>query len=75
MSRAMNLNATETEVATACTSLGVATTSLEALVPTGTRVVCQSSEGAMALRTKLKSKLIAGSVKRSPRFIAASAMR
>jgi len=75
MSRAMNLNATETEVTDACTQHGVTTTAVEALLPAGTRVVCQTSEGAAVLRKKLKSRLIEGSVTRSPRFVVASALR
>lgn len=75
MSRAMNLNATEAEVTDACIQHRVATTAVEALLPMGTRVVCQTSEGAAVLRKKLKSRLIEGSVKRSPRSIVASALR
>ncbi len=75
MSRALNVNATESEINAICVALGVSTTAMETLLPTGTRVVCQSSEGALALRKKLKTKLIDGAIKRSPRFIAPSAMR
>lgn len=75
MSRAMNLNATETEVVDTCAQHNVATTTVESLLPAGTRVVCQTSEGAAILRKKMKAKLIVGSVKRSPRFVVASAMR
>lgn len=75
MSRALNLNATEAEVKAACASAGVAITTMEPLLPAGTRVVCQNSEGAFALRGKMRTKLIEGAVVRSPRFIAPSAMR
>ena len=75
MSRAMNLNVTEAEVVDACTQHGVLTTAVEALLPMGTRVVCRTSEGAALLRKKLKTKIIDGTVKRSPRFVAASSLR
>lgn len=75
MSRALNVNATESEISAICLALGVNTTAMEMLLPSGTRVVCQSSEGALALRKKLKTKLIDGEIKRSPRFIAPSAVR
>ncbi len=75
MSRAMNLNATEAEVVDTCTQHKIVTTAVEALLPAGTRVVCQTSDGAAILRKKMKARLIEGSVKRSPRFIVASAHR
>lgn len=75
MSRALNIDATELEVNAICLALGVATTAMESLLPSGTRVVCQTSDGALALRKKLKTKLIDGTIKRSPRFVAPSAMR
>lgn len=74
-SRAINLNATETEVTDACKSLGVQVSAMENLLPSGTRVVTLNSEGALALRTKFKSKVIAGAVTRLPRFVVNSAMR
>lgn len=75
MSRAMNVNVSPEEVRDTCLQYHIATTAIEALLPAGTRVVCQTSEGADALRKRLKSRLIEGAVKRSPRFIAPSAMR
>jgi len=75
MSRAMNLTSTQDEVTAACRSLNIATTAIEALIPSGTRVVCKTSEGALALRNKLKSAVITGAVTRSPRFVAASSRR
>jgi len=74
MSRAMNVNATEAEVVSICATLKIATTAIELLLPSGIRVVCKTSEGALALRNKMKSKLIAGAVKRAPRSIALSVM-
>ncbi len=75
MSRALNVNATESEVSAICVTLGVSTTAMEMLIPSGTRVVCQTSEGALTLRKKLKGKIIDGAIVRSPRFIAPSAVR
>ena len=75
MSRAMNLNASVADVTAVCRTLNVATTAIEALIPEGTRVVCQTSEGAIALRAKMRTKVISGTVTRSPRFVAASSMR
>jgi len=65
----MNINASVAEVSAACTTLGVSTTAMEDLIPSGTRVVCQSAEGALALRGKFRTKIIEGSVTRSPRAI------
>ncbi|WP_380872274.1 hypothetical protein ACFB49_32180 [Sphingomonas sp. DBB INV C78] len=75
MSRAMNLTSTKAEVTAACQSLNIATTTIEALIPSGTRVVCQTSEGALALRKKMKSQIITGAVTREPRFVMASSRR
>lgn len=75
MSRALNVDATESEVSAACLTMGVDTTAIEVLIPSGTRVVCRNSEGALALRKKFKAKLIEGPITRSPRSIAPSAMR
>jgi len=69
MSRALNLNASVAEVSALCETLGISTTSIEALIPSGTRVVCQNSVGAATLRTKLKAKLIDGAIKRLPLIV------
>ena len=74
MSRAMNLSVTEAEVSAICTDLGISTTAIEALLPSGTRVVCRTSEGSLALRTKMRTKIIDGPVRRAPRSIAPSMM-
>ncbi len=68
----MNVNATQAEVAALCTTLGVLLTASEPLLPTGTRVVCQTSEGALKLRGKLKSKILQGEVTRVARSVRAS---
>lgn len=72
MSRALNLDVTEAEVSAVCLTMGVATTAMESLIPSGTRVVCRNSEGAMTLRKKFKTKLIEGPITRSPRSVTPS---
>jgi len=72
MSRAMNLHLPQSEVANICESLGIVTTSIETLVPSGTRVVCRTSEGGALLRKKLRTSMIEGSIKRMPRSIRAT---
>lgn len=70
MSRAINLNATEDAVRTACTSLSVQISAIEPLLSGGTRVVLSTSVGAEALRTKMKTKIMLGRVERSPFYMA-----
>lgn len=72
MSRAMNLNMPEGDVVRLCDELGIKTTSIEKLVPSGTRVVCRTGDGSAVLRKKVAGKLIEGSVVRMPRSIRSS---
>ena len=65
MSRAMNLKLSEAKVRDHCRTAGVEVSALEVLPGGGVRLVCASSQGAELLRTKLKSKLIAGEVQRT----------
>lgn len=69
MSRAMNLNMPQSEVARLCAELGIVITSIEALVPKGTRVVCRTGDESAVLRRKLTGKLIDGAVVRMPRSL------
>jgi|GEM_PF-1721357 len=69
MSRAMNVNLTESEVRRVCADMSIAITAIEALIPSGTRVVCQNAEGSLALWNKLRTKIIAGPVRRTPRSL------
>jgi hypothetical protein len=62
----------EKEVAQLCADLGIMTTSIETLVPRGTRVVCRTGDGSAVLRRKLSGKLIEGTVVRTPRSIRGS---
>lgn len=75
MSRALNLSVPEAEVAALCNELGIIMTSIEPLLPTGTRVVCRTKEGTLALQKKFRTKIIEGSIRRAPRSVNPSMMR
>jgi len=64
LSRVLHLRMAESEVRDQCQSKGVGVSALEKLPDGGVRLVCMSSEGADTMRTRLKSKLIAGDVRR-----------
>jgi hypothetical protein len=64
LSRVLNLRMAEAEVRDQCQSRGVGVSALEPLPDGGVRLVCMSTEGANTMRTRLKSKLIAGDVRR-----------
>ena len=64
MSRVLNLRMGEAEVRDQCNSKGVGVSALEKLPDGGVRLVCMSAEGATTMRTRLKSKIIAGDVRR-----------
>jgi hypothetical protein len=69
MSRAMNLTPSESEVKRICEDARIAITSIEKLLPSGTRVVCLNGDGAATLRNKMRGKIIEGTVKRMPRSL------
>jgi hypothetical protein len=69
MSRAMNLSVNQSEVVKICGDMGIATTSIEPLLPKGTRVVCLNADGAAALRNKMRASMIEGAVTRMPRSL------
>ncbi len=69
MSRAMNLSVAQDEIKRICADMGISTTSVEPLLPSGSRVVCLTADGAFALRKKMHSQVIEGSVKRVPRAL------
>ena len=73
MSRAMNVTMTEADVKATCAKLAVVISAIEVLPGGGTHVVCLTSEGADELRDKLRTKLIAGKVKRFPFYRVPSA--
>ena len=65
MSRALNLNATETEITSACKTAGIAISTIERLISGGTRVVFNNSVDAAAMAKAYKSKLLTGPVTRA----------
>ncbi|MDF2495710.1 hypothetical protein [Sphingomonas sp.] len=66
MSRAMNVNATEAEVAQICLKKGAIISAIEDLASGGTRVVFTSGDAATAMRKVFGRKLIPGPVIRTP---------
>ena len=64
LSRVLNLRMGESEVRDQCQSKGVGVSSLEKLPDGGVRLVCMSVDGATTMRTRFKSKIIAGDVRR-----------
>ena len=66
MSRAMNVNLTEADVLAACATQGVTVSASERLPAGGTRVVIANTEGADAMRTIFKPRLMPDTVRRTP---------
>ena len=64
MSRAFNLAMTEAEVVKHCSDKSIAISALEALPDGGMRLVCMSGYGAAQIRSKLKSRIMEGEVRR-----------
>ena len=64
MSRVINLKMDEGETVARCLKENVGVSTIERLPAGGVRLVCMSVDGAEIIRTKLKSRLIAGEVKR-----------
>jgi hypothetical protein len=64
MSRALYLAMDEADVVNRCGAESVGISAIERLPETGVRLVCMSVYGAEVMRTKLKSRLIKGVVKR-----------
>jgi len=69
----MNVSLAQHEVVRICADMGIATTSLETLIPNGTRAVCRTSEGSLALWNKMRAHIIHGPVKRMPRALKTAA--
>ena len=65
MDRTLFLAMSEGEVVAKCLTAKVGISVIERLPDTGVRLVCMSSEGAQAMRQKLKSRLIKGDVERT----------
>lgn len=64
MSRELYVSIDEFAVIASCHAADVGISALEKLPSGGTRLVCKSASGAEAMRVKLRSKLIKGSVQR-----------
>lgn len=64
MSRALNLKMTEAEVVRHCRDKSIGISALEALPDGGMRLVCMSGYGAAQIRSKLKSRIMEGEVRR-----------
>ena len=64
MSRAFNLAMTETEIVEHCRAKSIAISAIEALPDGGVRLVCMSGHGAAQIRSKLKSRIMEGVVRR-----------
>ena len=64
MSRVILLSMSEGDVVAKCREGKVGVSAIEGLASGGVRLVCMSSEGADAMRKKLKSHIIAGEVVR-----------
>ncbi|CAM4038832.1 RRM domain-containing protein [Novosphingobium lubricantis] len=68
MSRAVNLSLPEAKVRAMCDKAGISVSVIEALPSGGTRLVCNTGEGADEVRLTLKNHVIPGTVKRYPFF-------
>ena len=65
MSRAININASASDIASTCDRLGITVSVLECLVSGGTRVVLNNTRDADAIAKAYKSKLLFGPVTRT----------
>jgi hypothetical protein len=64
MSRVILLSMSEADVIAKCLEGKVGVSAIERLTSGGVRLVCMSSNGAMTMRKKLKSRIIEGDVVR-----------
>ena len=64
MSRALNINATDAEIRAACSSAGIAISTIERLVSGGTRVVFNNAVDTASMAKTYKAKLMTGPVTR-----------
>ncbi len=67
MSRVVLLSMTEGDVVAKCRDSNIGVSTIERLTSGGVRLVCMSVDGAAAIRTKLKTKIIKGEVVRERR--------
>ena len=66
MTRAINFDLPEDQVATACQESGVTISAIEPLQSGGTHLVCTTSEGADEMRLRYANHIIEGPVRRHP---------
>ncbi len=65
MSRVLHLKLDEGDVVARCLAADVGISAIEHLPAGGTRLTCMSVDGAVKMRKKLKSNLIAGEITRA----------
>ena len=65
MSRAINLQMTETEARQQCSTRSIGVSAIEPLPDGGVRLVCMSVEGAALLRRRLKSSIMSDTARRT----------
>lgn len=66
MSRAINVNAAESDVVAMCKKHSLTVSAIEALASGGTRVVLMNGDAAATARKVFGKKVIAGDVQRTP---------
>ena len=66
MSRALNVNATQTEVTAMCAKHKATISAIEALPAGGTRVVMMNMDDAAVIAKAFKTKVMTGVVRRTP---------
>lgn len=66
MSRAINVNATNAEVAAMCAKHKATISAIEALPAGGTRVVMMNADDAAVIAKAFKTKILATDTKRTP---------
>jgi len=65
MSRALNIDATETDITAACKAAGIPISMIEGLRSGGTRVVFNNGVDAASMAKAYKTKLLTGPVTRT----------
>ena len=66
MSRAINVNASETEVLKSCATHGATISAIETLASGGTRVVLMNATATETMRAAFGRKVLTGEVRRTP---------
>lgn len=66
MSRAINVDASEAEVQTACRKHSVTISAIESLASGGTRVVLMNADATATMKHAFRRRLLTGDVRRTP---------